>query len=142
MKIKFSKHWKSSKQPRKQRKFLANAPLHIRKKLVSVNLSKDLRKKHGIRNLPIKRGDTAKILKGKFKGKGGKVTKVTLKNSKIFIEEIQIKKQDGSKVNIGLRPSNLQIIELNLSDKKRNLKVSKNEKKENKEELNRSKKQE
>ena len=127
---KFSKFWKSSKQPRKQRKFLANAPLHIRKKFVSVNLAKDLRKKHGTRNLPIKKGDTVKILKGKFKGKKGKIIKVNLKNSKIFIEEIQIKKQDGSKVNVGLRPSNLQIIELDLNDRKRSSKISKDEKKE------------
>src|SRR3989344_7396736 len=127
---KFSKFWKSSKQPRKQRKFLANAPLHIRKKFVSVNLAKDLRKKHGTRNLPIKKGDTVKILKGKFKGKKGKIIKVNLKNLKIFIEEIQIKKQDGSKVNVGLRPSNLQIIELDLNDRKRSSKISKDEKKE------------
>ena len=38
---------------------------------------------------------------------------------KITIEGIQVKKLDGSKVNVNLRPSNLQIIELNLEDKKR-----------------------
>nr|AJS11625.1 50S ribosomal protein L24P [uncultured archaeon] len=119
MKKKFNTSWKSSKQPRKQRKYLANAPLHIKKKFVSVNLSKELRKKYGKRNIPVKKGDSVKIMNGKFKDKQGKVTKVNLNKSKIIIEGLQIKKQDGSKVNIYLQPSNMQIIELNLEDKKR-----------------------
>ena len=49
MKKDFSKSWKSSRQPRKQRKYVFNAPLHIRHKLVSANLSKELRKKYGKR---------------------------------------------------------------------------------------------
>ena len=122
MKQKFSKHWKSSKQPNKQRKYLANAPLHLKKKFVSVNLSKELRKKYGKRNIPVRKGDTVKIMRGKFKKKQGKVISVELKSSKISIEGIQVKKQDGSKVNIKLQPSNLQIIELNLEDRKRKIK--------------------
>ena len=119
MKKKFSTKWKSSKQPRKQRKYLANAPLHIRKKFVSVNLSKELRKENGKRNLPVKKGDLVKIMRGKFKGKRGKILEVKLKLSKVTVEGIQVKKQDNSKVNIKLQPSNLQIVELNLEDEKR-----------------------
>ena len=120
MKKEFSTAWKSSKQPRKQRKYLANAPLHIRKKFVSINLSKELRKKHAKRNMSVRKGDVVQIMRGKFKGKKGKVTEVKLKISKVTIEGIQAKKQDGSKVNIRMQPSNLQIIELNLEDRKRN----------------------
>ena len=119
MNKKFSKHWKGSKLPRKQRKYIANMPLHLRKKLLSVNLSKELRKKHGRRNIPARKGDTIKIMRGKFKKKQGKITEVRLKTGKIIVEGIQAKKQDGSKVNIPLRASNLQIVELNLDDKKR-----------------------
>jgi len=119
MKNKFSKSWKASKQPRKQRKYLANAPLHIKKKLVSVNLVKDLREKYSKRNVPVKKGDTVKVLRGKFSKKQGKILEVNLKTSKIVVEGIQTKKQDNSKVNVRLQPSNLQIVELNLEDKKR-----------------------
>ena len=119
MKQKFSKSWNASKQPRKQRKFLANAPLHMRKKFVSVNLIKELREKHNKRNIPVRKGDIVKIFKGKFKGKRGKITEVNLKTSKVVIEGIQKTKQDGSKVNLKMQPSNLQIVELNLDDKKR-----------------------
>ena len=125
MKKKFSKHWKSSKQPRKQRKYLANAPLHIRKKFLSINLSKDLRKKYGKRNIPVKKGDVVKILRGKFKKKQGKIKEVKLKTSKVIVDGIQVKKQDGSKANVKLQPSNLQIIELNTDDKKRLKQINK-----------------
>ena len=112
MKQKFSTHWKASKQPRKQRKYRANAPLHLRKEFVSINLSKELRKKVGKRNLPAKKGDKVKIFVGKFKGKTGKILSIDLKTSKIIVEEMQVKKQDGSKANVKLQPSNMQIIEM------------------------------
>jgi large subunit ribosomal protein L24 len=130
MKKEFSTAWKKSKQPRKQRKYLAKAPIHIRKKFVGVNLTKELRKKYGKRSISIRKGDKAKVKRGKYKGKTGKVTKVDLKNSKVIIEGIQVKKQDGSKVNVKLQPSNLQITELNLEDKKRARKFKIKEKKE------------
>ena len=61
-----------------------------------------------------------KIFSGKFKGKTGKILEINLKKSKIIVEEIQVKKQDGSKANVKLQPSNLQIIEL--ADRKFKLK--------------------
>ncbi|MAG11122.1 50S ribosomal protein L24 [Candidatus Pacearchaeota archaeon] len=125
MKQKFSTKWKASKQPRKQRKYLANAPLHIKRKLLSVNLSKELRKKYGKRNIIVAKGDVVKIMRGKFSKKQGKVTQTRTKMQKIYIEGIQRKKTDGSKVNIPIRPSNLQIAQLNLDDKKRIRKIEK-----------------
>lgn len=119
MKKKYSSKWVASSQRRKQRKYSANAPLHRKRKLLSVNLSKDLRKKHDVRNLVIKKGDKVKILRGKFKGKEAKVTKVLIKLTKVYLEGIQTKKQDGSMVDVPLRPSNLQIIEINTEGKKR-----------------------
>jgi large subunit ribosomal protein L24 len=125
MKKEFSTTWKASKLPRKQRKFRYKAPLHLRKKFVSVNLSKELREKYGKRNIPIKKGDTVKIMKGKFKKKTGKILEVDLKKSKVKVEGIQVKKHDGSNVAVRLQPSNLQIIELNLEDKNRESKFKK-----------------
>ena len=119
MKSKFSKAWKSSKQPRKQRKYRANAPLHIKKKFVNVSLSGELRKKYGKRNIPVKKGDTIKVMRGKFKGKEGKVTLVIVKTTKLYMEGVQATKRDGSKVNVKLQPSNLQITELNMEGKNR-----------------------
>lgn len=118
-KNKFNKSWKGNKSPKKQRKYIANAPLHLRKNLMSVNLSKDLRKKHGMRNISVRKNDIVKIMRGKNKKKQGKVLVVNLKKMNVFVENIQVKKMDGSKVGVALKPSNLQIIELNTDDKRR-----------------------
>jgi large subunit ribosomal protein L24 len=119
MKKKFSANWLSSKKPNKQRKYLANAPLHLKKKFVGVHLSKDLRKKHNKRSLPVRKGDLVRVMRGKFKKKEGKILKVMLKRSRITIDGITIKKLDGSKKEVPIKASNLMIIELNLDDKKR-----------------------
>ena len=127
MKPKFSKTWKSSSQPRKQRKHRSNAPLHIKAKFVTANLSKELRKKYGKRNLKLRTGDKVKVLRGSFKSKEGTVEKVDLKNTKIYVTKIEATKRDGSKSKIPLNPSNLQIIELKLDDKLRKNKLAKPE---------------
>ena len=119
MKKKFSKKWIGSKQPRKQRKFRYNAPLHIRRNLMSVNFVKELRKKYGKRNFPIRKGDVVKIMRGEFKNKNGKVENVNSKKMKLMIEGIYRTKKDGTKVSVKFDPSNLQIKELELNDKKR-----------------------
>lgn len=119
MKKEYSKEWIASSQRRKQRKYLANAPLHKKRKLLSVNLSKDLRKSNNVRNVVLKKGDKVKVLRGKFKGKEAKVSKVLTKLTKVYLEGIQTKKQDGSMVDVPIKPSNLQIIELNSEGKKR-----------------------
>lgn len=119
MKSKFSNAWKGSTQKRKQRKFRINAPLHIKKKLVAANLSKELRKKYNKRSLPLRKSDTVKIMRGKFKGKKGKIESIELRFSKVYVEGIQDTKQDGNKFSIPINASNLQIEELNLEDKKR-----------------------
>ena len=127
MKSKFSKTWKSSVKPRKQRKYIANAPLHIKAKLLSVNLSKELRQKHSTRNVRVKKGDTVRILRGDFKGSEGKVNDVEVKKLRIFIDGVERSKKDGSKVRIPFKPSNLQIVSLDLSDVKRKEKLTKSE---------------
>ncbi len=118
MKQKFSASWKGSRQVRKQRKYLANAPINFRK-LISANLSKSLRKEHGKRSIAIRKGDEAKIMVGSFKKKTGKVNIIDFKNKRVTIDGIQRKKKDGTKVNVWFNPSNLQIQALNLEDKKR-----------------------
>lgn len=125
MNKKFSQHWKSSKQRRKQRKYLANAPLHTKNKFVSSNLAKGLRKTYGIRSLTLRKGDEVKILRGKFNGKNGKINSVSLKRTRVTIEGVQNKKKDGTKINVYFHPSNLQIISIGSEDKKRLKRIKK-----------------
>jgi len=133
MKKQFSTHWKASRQPRKQRKYKARAPLHIQHKLVNANLSKELRKKYKRRSFPLRKGDSVKIMRGSFKGKTGKVEKVEVKRARASIEKIQRAKKDGTKVEVFFPVSNLQIKELQLEDKERTKALERNIKKEGKE---------
>ncbi len=116
---KWSSKWKASKQPRKQRKYRYMAPLHIKHKLVSAHLSKELRLRYGKRALPLRKGDEVQIMVGKFKGHKGKVERIDLKSEKVYVEGAKVKKADGSEVMVAVEPSNLKIISLDLSDKMR-----------------------
>ncbi|MEM4738276.1 MAG: 50S ribosomal protein L24, partial [Acidilobaceae archaeon] len=62
---------RESSQPRKQRLALFTAPLHTRQKLMSAPLSPELREKYGVKNLPVRKGDKVRIMRGDFKGHEG-----------------------------------------------------------------------
>jgi large subunit ribosomal protein L24 len=108
-----------TKQARKQRKYLATAPLHIKQKFVHAHLSKELREQHKKRSLGLKKGDKVKVMRGQFKKISGSVEKIDLKKGKAIVTGIEMTKKDGSKVTYPLNISNLMITELNLEDKKR-----------------------
>lgn len=119
MRTQFSTSWKESHQPRKQRKYRYEAPLHLKHKFLSAPLSKDLRKKHGIRSLPVRSGDEVNIMRGTFAGKKAKVMNVEVNKSRVTLENITRKKADGTKLNVYFNPSKLQIIALKLDDSRR-----------------------
>ena len=111
-----------SGKPRKQRKFLFSAPLHLRQKFLHVHLSKELREKYKKRSLRVRKGDVVKVIRGKFKGRSGKVIDVDLSRMFVYIEGITRKRSRKEKAEkpIPFRPANLEIIALDLSDKRRN----------------------
>ena len=108
-----------SSQPRKQRKFLFNAPLHLRRKILSAHLSAELRKQYKRRALALRKGDEVQIMRGKHAGKKGKVAKLDTKDYKIYLEGITAKKTVGTEVQVPIHPSKLKIINLNLDDERR-----------------------
>ena len=126
----WSKSWNSSTQRRKQRKYNFNAPLHIRRRFIRASLSKELRKEHGTRSVPIRKGDTVKIMSGQFKDQTGKVSKVSLARVKAYVDGISVKRRDGTEALYPIHPSNLMITKLDLSDKLRAQSLSKFKKKE------------
>lgn len=118
MRNQFSNSWKGSKQRRKQRKYRHNAPLHIRQKMISANLNKELRKKYGKRNIELRKDDKVRVMRGEFTKKEGKIIEINMKKLKVYVDTVQIAKKDGSKTNPPIDPSNLQIIEL-VEDRRR-----------------------
>ncbi|HLC39775.1 MAG TPA: 50S ribosomal protein L24 [archaeon] len=106
-------------QPRKQRKFLYTAPLHLRRKLLAGHLSKELKQRYKIRSFPLRKGDEVEIMRGKFKKKHGKITRVDYKYYQVFIEGITRKRTAGTETQIPFQASNLRIVSLDMADKKR-----------------------
>jgi len=119
MKNNWSRKWIRSKQPRKQRKYRYNAPNHVRHKLLSAHLSKELKKQYGKRSIPVRKGDEVEIMNGSSRKTRGLVERVDMKKLKIYIEGVKAKKVDGSQISKPIDPSNLKIIKLNMSDKMR-----------------------
>jgi len=127
MKAKFNKSWNSSKQPRKQVKFRANAPNHIKRTFMGSTLDKVLRKKYGRRTIEVKKGDEVKIMRGKFKGKQGKVGSIDIKNTRLTVDGAQRTKHGGEKLVTWFNPSKVKIIVLDDKDSRRLNKSKKTE---------------
>lgn len=115
----WSSAWKSSKKPGKQRKYIRNAPKHVKGAQLGSHLSPELRKKYSKRAVRVRKGDKVKVMNGTFKGKTGKVERIDTEKQRVFVSGIEILKKDGSKAQYPVKPSNLMIQDLDLSDKRR-----------------------
>jgi large subunit ribosomal protein L24 len=104
-------------KPAKQRKRLFQAPDHIRYKHFAAPLSPELRTSHGTRNLPVRSGDTVRIMRGDRRGFEGKVTRVDRGKYRIYIEGLTREKVDGTTIFVPVHPSKVMITRLNLDDK-------------------------
>lgn len=115
----FSLSWKSSRKQSKQRKYRLNAPLHLKRDFVAAPLTKDLGRRYSRRAIPVREGDTAKVVRGEFKGVTGKISSVNLRRGIVYVDGAGRTRKDGTKALFPLRPSNLLLTELSLEDKRR-----------------------
>lgn len=114
----WSPTWISSKKPTKQRKYVKNAPLHLRSALLCSHLSKELAKKHNTRSLRVRKGDKVTVMRGQHKGKSGTVDWIDTERARIYITGVEAPKRDGSKALYPIHPSKLMIKEI-ATDKRR-----------------------
>ena len=98
----------TSRLPRKQRKALYNYKNHQRSKLFSTRVADFLRDEYGIRRMPIRVGDQARVAKGEFKDFEGEILEVT-RNLRCKIKEAQFEKSDGTQFHPAIHISNLVI---------------------------------
>ncbi|GAB1604316.1 60S ribosomal protein L26-like [Argonauta hians] len=110
-----------SSSRRKNRKRHFNAPSHLRRKLMTSPLSKELRQKYNVRNMPIRKDDEVQVVRGHYKGQQvGKVVQCYRKKFEVCIERIQREKANGTSVHVGIHPSNVVIVKLKIDkDRKR-----------------------
>ncbi|PJF20168.1 KOW-like protein [Paramicrosporidium saccamoebae] len=103
--MKFSPNVTSSR--RKCRKAHFSAPSHVRRVIMSAPLSKELRGKHDVKSLPIRKDDEVIVTRGTYKGREGKVVQVYRRRWVIHIERIQ-----REKVNVN--PSKVSITKIKM----------------------------
>ena len=106
---------------RKARKAYFTAPSNIRRKLMSSHLSKELKEKHGVRAMPIRKGDEVVIVRGQNKTHTGKVLTVYRKKYCIHIERYTKEKSNGQTVPVPVHPSNVFITKLKMNEDRKNL---------------------
>ncbi|RMX74623.1 hypothetical protein D0868_16882, partial [Hortaea werneckii] len=103
---------------RKSRKEHFQAPSSVRRVIMSAPLSKgisfhpqmqsyerQLREKHNVRAIPIRKDDEVVIKRGTNKGREGKVTSVYRLKYVIHVERVSREKTNGQSVPIGIAPS-------------------------------------
>jgi len=96
---------------------------------MSSALSKELRSKYNCRSLPIRKEDEVRIVRGKYKGRDGKVTQVYRKKWVIHVDRVQRDKSNGASAPIGIHPSNVVIISIKLDKDRRAILERKDRKK-------------
>ena len=78
---------------------------------MSTPLSKELRKKYGVRSIPIRKDDEVMVTRGHYKGQQtGKVLQCYRRKFAIHVERIQREKANGATVNVGLHPSKVSAV--------------------------------
>lgn len=104
-------------KPSTQRKMLYQAPDHIRHKLLAAHLSPELRATHIVKSLPVRSGDTVRVMRGDHKRFEGKITRIDLKKYRIYLEGLTREKVDGTTIFLPVHPSKVTITRLNLDDR-------------------------
>ncbi len=119
----------SPRSPRRQRKALYTADSFERRRRMTVLLSRELRRRFHRRSLPLRKGDTVRVLSGSFVGREERVARVDRRDYSVTLDNVTLKAADEKLKPLALRPGHLVITRLNLSDawRRRALKVSEEE---------------
>lgn len=83
------------------------------------SLSAELRERYGKRSARPRVGDSARIVRGEFKGIEGKITSVDSKLGVVNVEGVNREKLKGGNAPVPIHSSNITITTLVLEDKQR-----------------------
>src|SRR2546427_4469096 len=85
--------------------------------MLSARLSDDLTARHKVRRIPLRTGDTVRIMRGEFADLVGKVEKVEYSTGGAFVEGMPREKAAGISSKLPVHSSKALIPTLNLSTK-------------------------
>lgn len=93
------------------------------KSRINVSLSKELKKKYGISQFPIIKGDVVVVKSGSRKTEGGKVDSVDHVHSLLVVDGVTLAKADGKQKEMTVKPNKVIITRLDLSRPQRMEKI-------------------
>jgi large subunit ribosomal protein L24 len=105
-----------SRLPRKQRKAVFSAHNFARRRFLTVPLSRELRQRYGRRQLPVRKGDTVRVISGSYEGQEERVAKIDTRGRTLTLDNITVKKADQKLKALPVRPNHLLLTKLNLVD--------------------------
>jgi large subunit ribosomal protein L24 len=98
---------------------LIHVPKHQLDKMLGASLADELREQYKKRTVRVVKGDSVMVIRGEYKGRGGKVDEVDTERGTLHIEGMQREKIRGGQVKVPIHASNVKITALNLEDKRR-----------------------
>jgi large subunit ribosomal protein L24 len=102
---------------------LINISKHQLDKMLGARLADELRELYKKKTLRVVKGDSVMVVRGEYKGRGGKVEDIDTGHGTLHIEGMQREKIRGGQVKVPIHASNVKITALNLEDKRRSSKL-------------------
>lgn len=106
----------SPHSPRRQRKALYTADSFERRRRMTVLLSRELRARFHRRSVPVRKGDTVRVLGGSFKGREERVARIDRRDYSVTLDNVTLKTGEEKLKPLPMRPGHLVITRLNLAD--------------------------
>jgi large subunit ribosomal protein L24 len=98
---------------------LIHVSKHRLDKMLGAALADELREQYKKSTARVVKGDSVMVVRGEYKGRGGKVEEVNTERGTLHIEGMQREKIRGGQVKVPIHASNVKITALNLEDKQR-----------------------
>jgi len=119
----------SPHSPRRQRRAVYNADTFERRLRMTVPLSRELRSRFHIRSVPLRKGDTVRVMKGSFVGREERVAKMDRRSYTVTLDNVTLKSGEEKLKPLPVRTNHLLIVRLNLADawRRRSLQVREEE---------------
>ncbi len=106
----------SPHSPRRQRRALYEADTFGRRRRMTVPLSRDLRLRFHRRAVPLRKGDTVRVMRGSFVGREERVAKVDRRSYTVTLDNVTLKSGEEKLKPLPIRTNHLLLVRLNLAD--------------------------
>lgn len=107
---------RSPRSARRQRKALYTASHQERRRRMTVPLSRELKTRFHRRAIPVRKGDTVRILGGSYVGREERVAKVDRRTFSVTLDNVTSKTGESKQTPLPIRTGHLVIVRLNLAD--------------------------